>query len=56
MHLKAKLETVDEDGPSESSTDTDTIDKNQFTFTPSNNSKSVTSPTNPSNDLLSIKP
>lgn len=52
-HLKAKLEMVEEEEPQESSTDP--IDKNQFTFTPSSH-KTVKSPTNPSNDLLSIKP
>ncbi|XP_052060467.1 solute carrier family 12 member 4-like isoform X2 [Mytilus californianus] len=55
-NLKVKLETVHEDGPSESSTDS--IDKNQFTFTPSSQANSkATTPTNPANnDLLNIKP
>lgn len=55
-NLKVKLETVHEDGPSESSTDS--IDKNQFTFTPSSKANSkTTTPTDPgNNDLLNIKP
>lgn len=53
--LKVKLETVHEDGPSESSTDS--IDRNQFTFTPSSQTNSKpTTQTNTTNDLLNIKP
>ena len=53
--LKVRLETVHEDGPSESTTDS--IDRNQFTFTPSSQTNSKpTTPTNTTNDLLNIKP
>lgn len=51
--LKVKLETVQEDGPSESSTDP--VDKNQFTFTPSHNNKSANN-SKPANEFLNLKP